>query len=123
MKKEERIVKILNMVDETYIEEATPVPQKKIRYSWKMWTGMVAAIICAAGVSLYSFNHFGERDIITPEIDPIDTTEQSVSTENTEQIETTESTEVEGPQYHEDGRMLLTAGINADGMGFEGLMF
>ena len=133
MKKEERIVEILNAVSDKYIDEAAPVPKKKIHYSWKTWASMVAAIVCAVGVSVYSFNHFGGRNVVMPEIDPIDATEEIVSTENTEQIASTESTEQitsiestepEEPQYHEDGRRMLTVGLNsADGMGFEGLMF
>ncbi len=32
--KEERIVEILSMVDEKYVEEAAPAPKRKVSYVW-----------------------------------------------------------------------------------------
>ncbi|MBQ8816649.1 MAG: hypothetical protein IJZ84_05145 [Lachnospiraceae bacterium] len=175
--KEERMATILGMVDEKYIEEAAPVPQKKIVAGRKMrkeqMNGLkracrVAAIILAAGISVYALRTFVGPDTIvapgteqmteytatgqeempgTEAIKETSTTEQRDShgqgqasendntpTHSSEQETTanvttesdelpTEVSEQEEPQYHEDGREMLSAELHSGDMGFEGLMF
>ena len=147
MKKEERIVEILNEVSEKYIEEAAPAPapKKVISYSLKRWAALAATLVCVAGISWYSLEHFGNKDIVPYGTEPVqetldsmtestETSQENIASENTEpempsvetidsEIPSEETTNSEPVQYHEDGRPLLTAGINVDGMGFEGLLF
>lgn len=147
MKKEERIVEILNEVSEKYIEEAAPAPalKKVVSYSLKRWTALAATLVCVAGISWYSFEYFGNKDIVPYGTEPVQetldsmtestgTSQENIASENTEpempsvetidsEIPSEETTNSEPVQYHEDGRPLLTAGINVGGMGFEGLLF
>lgn len=125
MKKEERIVEILNEVSEKYIEEAAPVPapKKVISYSPKRWATLAATLVCVAGISWYSFEHFGNKDVVPYGTEPVQETLDSMTESTETSQENIASENTEPYQYHEDGRPLLTAGINVSGMGFEGLLF
>lgn len=109
--KGEKLVEALGMVDEEYIDEAAPALQKRTTTRWVTWAARAAAaVVCAAGIGVYSFQHFGGRntEILTPDETP---------------APSMVSTEQEMQEYHEDGKQMLTPGLYVDGMGFEGLLF
>lgn len=128
--KEERIVEILGMVDEKYVEEATPAPalKKKVYYGWMKWA---VAAACVIGISWFGYNHLRLPQQLTPIVSPgvvstpAPTTVSEViptSEPIVEPIATPVATSTEAPVIPNDGLPLLTVELNDGGMGFEGLL-
>lgn len=125
--KEERIVEILGMVDEKYVEEAAPVPRRKKLYEWGKWVVVAACVIAVSWFVCNKLYILHLRSITGPnetlmtevtqtpapimEVTPTPTLEQAPSMPTQKPI-------MEG-ELSEDGLPFLMAEIDLGDMGYE----
>lgn len=119
--KEERIVEILGMVDEKYVEEAAPAPKRKVSYAWARWA---VAAACVLGISWFGYRQLKVPEPI-PQLEDPGVTATAVPTPAPISTPTDVPTSAPTAQtpVPNDGRPLLTVGLNDGGMGFEDMVF
>lgn len=127
--KEERIVEILSMVDEKYVEEAAPAQKRKASYVWGRWA---VAAACVLGISWFGYSQLKVPEP-TPQLEGMGVTATPVPTSAPEAEPTDTPISEPTPMptavpddvvvSPKDGLPLLNVGLNDGGMGFEGMMF